>query len=101
MNQLQPAGESPRNTATAINQLIQGRSNATGTVTLTAGTTSTTIENDIFNENAQVFLSARTLNAAGAIATTYATVTAAGTVTITHANTGTTDRTFGYLVIGG
>ncbi len=101
MRELPPGGAEPRDVLFTVNELIRGRSNATGTVTLTANVTTTTIVSQIFNASAQVFLFPRTANAAGAVATTYATVTAAGTVTITHANAATTDRTFGYLVVGG
>lgn len=102
MRELPPSGVvKPRDLVFAINELMRGRSNAVGTVTLTAGVTSTAVDRQTFNAEAQVFLFPRTANAAAALATTYATITAAGTMTITHANAVSTDRTFGYLVIGG
>ena len=100
MRELPPAGSSLRDAVFAINQLIRGRSNAVGSVTLTASATSTTVTG-AFNRNAVVLLSPQTANAAAALATTHAVVTDANTVTITHANAGSTDRSFAYVVLGG
>lgn len=101
MKVLPEAGTNIRDTVVAINQLMRGRSNAVSQVTLAAGVTTTIVTGDNFNADAEVFLFPRTANAAAALATTYGSVTVAGTVTITHANAGTTDRTFALLVIGG
>lgn len=109
MRVLPPTGPQIRDLIIAINQLIAGRSNASDTVTLTASTTTTTITsaaNPNINENAQVFLFPKTASAAAELAagTIYATVSriaGVNTVTITHANSASTDRTFAYLVIGG
>src|SRR5688572_12964058 len=78
---------------TAINSLIEGKRNSSGTFTLTASATSTIVTNERCSTNSKVLFSPRTSNAAGAVATTYVTV-ANGSFTVTHANTGTTDRTF-------
>lgn len=104
MKILPPAGATLRDAVTAINELIRGRSNATDTVTLTANVTTTTYTGPNVNENAHVFLFPRTANAAGAVATTYASISriaGVNTVTITHANAATTDRTFAIAVLGG
>lgn len=104
MKELPPVGATPRDVTTAINQLIRGRSNAVGRVTLTANTTTTTITGELVNEHAEIFLTPRTSNAAAALGTTYASISrVAGvpTVTITHANNAQTDRTFGYIIVGG
>lgn len=101
MREIPPQGDTPRNIFALINELIRGRSNAVGTVTLTANVTTTTVTKSTINSSAQVFLSPKTVNAAAAVATTYISAIGAGTFTITHANAATTDRTFGYLVNGG
>lgn len=102
MRELPPSGQAtPRDRDFAINQLIQGRSNATSVVTLTPGSTSTVVARDTINQNAIVLMFPMTANAAAAVATTYARVTTAGVVTITHANAATSDRTFALLIIGG
>lgn len=87
----------------AIRQLAMGRSNATGTVTLTANAATTTVEAEHCTVGSIVNLTMpQTANAAAAIATTYiapATVTR-GQFIITHANNAQTDRTFGWEVRG-
>lgn len=88
-----------RDIVTAINQLIQGRSNATGTVTLAVAPATTTVvtKTDI-PADAAVFLSPTT---ASAQATTWRVTVQAGQFTITHAADAAVDRTFRWLVIGG
>jgi hypothetical protein len=84
----------------AINAILRGRSNATGSVTFTASVTSTTITDPRISADSVILLVPQTANAAGAVATTYQGVTANGSAVIQHANTGTTDRTFRYVVCG-
>ena len=102
MDKLPNVGFTERQLADAVNRLVDGRSNAVGDVTLRANQTTTVVTKSTFNGNARVFLFPQTANAAAAVATTYASVTAGGgSFTITHANAGSTDRTFSYLVLGG
>lgn len=85
-----------------IQQLIDGRNNASGQVTLTANDTATTISKSTINGDAAFIAFPATANAAAELAagTIHASV-AAGTVTITHANNAQTDRTFYYVILGG
>lgn len=85
---------------TAVLQLIRGRSNAVGSVTLTAGATSTTVDFVNCSQDSQVFLSPRTANAAAALATTYISSVGNKSFTIAHANAASTDRTFGFVALG-
>lgn len=104
MNTLPLTGATERQVHQAVRELIEGRSNAAGTVTLRASYATTTIEKPTINKNAIVILTPATANAAAEIGngTMYVTVAAAGgAFTITHANNAQTNRTFGYLVIGG
>lgn len=86
----------------AINELYQGRSNAIGTVTLTASATSTVVAAENCGDESAVFLSPTTANAAAEIGngTIYVSSVGNGTFTLTHANNAQTDRTFGYVAIG-
>lgn len=88
-----------RELAASINSIIDGKRNSSGTFTLTAGATSTVVTNERCSTDSKVLFSPRTSNAAGAVAATYVTV-ANGSFTVTHANTGTTDRTFAYDITG-
>lgn len=88
--------------ARAIQQLASGRSNAFGTVTLTASATSTTVTNKNCATGTVPILTPATANAAAASATTYiptATITN-GSFVIQHANNTQADRTFLYALHG-
>ena len=87
--------------ALALQQLAAGRSNATGSVTLTAGATSTVVSAINCSPGSAIFLFPRTANAAGALSTTYVSSVGKQTFTLTHANAGTSDRTFFYICLGG
>lgn len=86
--------------ALSLQQLASGRSNATGTVTLTAGATSTVVTPQNCASGSAVFLFPKTANAAGAMSTTYVSSVGKQTFTITHANAATVDRTFFYVCLG-
>lgn len=86
--------------ARTINELLKGRANNTGTVTLTAGTTTTTVTNNVFQSTSVPVLMPTTANAAGALATTYVSSRTTGSFVLTHANAGSTDRSFLYLFWG-
>jgi len=106
MRSLPPQGATLRDVIFAVNQLMAGRSNASGTVTLTANAASTTITGVNVNENAEAFFEPKTANAAaekgnGTMHYTITRIAGVPTVTITHANNAQTDRTFGYVIIGG
>lgn len=91
----------------AIIQLVQGRSNAVGEITLRAGHT-TTVATRLthpavtnVSQGSEVFLIQRTANAAAVIATTYVSSVGQGTFTVTHPNSANTDMTFGFESRGG
>ncbi len=86
--------------ATAIRQLAEGRSNAVGSVTLTANDTSTVVTAQNCGPDSFVYLMPKTANAAAALATTYIATIAAGTFTVTHANTADADKEFGFICLG-
>ena len=86
----------------AVRQLLEGRSNATGSVTLTPSATTTTVAAPTCAAGSAIFLFPQTANAAGALAGTYML---ASNVTkerfiVSHANAGTTDRTFWWVALG-
>ena len=87
--------------AQGVNQLADGKSNAYGTVTLTANAASTTVTDPKAGPSSIVTLEPRTANAAAAVATTYVTTHGDGTFVLTHANNAQNDKTFGYSLQGG
>ena len=94
--------KNPQKIVTAINQLAQGRSNATGSCTLTAGASSTTVSARNCGAGSVVLLSPRTAHAAAELAagSCYISAVALGSFTLAHANNAQIDRTFGYVCLG-
>lgn len=92
----------PRNIVSVVNQLAQGRSNATGSFSLTASDTTTTVTAPTCGAGSVVTLQPKTANAAAELGagTIYVSAVANGSFTVTHANDVTTDRTFGYVCLG-
>lgn len=84
-------------TVNAEYQLAAGQRQLCGTKTLTASAASTTISDDALPSGAIVFLFPRTANAAAALATTYQSASAKGSITLTHANNAQTDKTFNWV----
>jgi hypothetical protein len=101
VRQIPPTGVSDADRDFAIRELINGRNNATGSVTLTVSATTTTVTRTNASKDAIVLLFPTTANAAGALATTYISEVTRTGFTITHANAATADRTFYYVMVGG
>jgi hypothetical protein len=72
-----------------------------GSVTLTAGATTTVVSNLAASAQTYPFFVPLTANAAAAIGTTYVSSRGFRTFTITHANNAQVDRTFGYQLVAG
>ena len=86
----------------SIQQLGAGRSNAVGTVTLTASVATTTVTDNNVAAGSVPILVPTTANAAAEIGngTMYISAVANKSFTITHANSATTGRTFLYAIVG-
>lgn len=86
----------------AIEQLAQGRVNCTGTVTLAANVTSTTVSAPTVASGCVILLAPQTADAAAALGTTYITAAniSSGSFTVTHASASSVDRTFGWAAFG-
>lgn len=86
--------------ASAVNQILKGKTNNVGTVILTANTTTTTITDTRIGNNSVILLQPTTANAATALTTTYPGTPGSGSVVLNHANNAQTDRAFLYIVVG-
>ncbi len=86
----------------AIRDLFQGRSNAVGTVTLTANDTTTTVTALNVGLSSRVFLMPTTANAAADFGSgsLYISDVASGSFTITHPSDADTDKTFFWVALG-
>ncbi len=93
-------GATSRAIAHSVNQLLIGRINSVGEVTLTPNVTSTEVKRPYVGEGSVVILTPKTANAAAALSTTYVS-TSRGAFTITHDNSPQADRTFNFAALGG
>lgn len=91
-----------RNVSTTVNNIMRGKTNNTGSVTLTANAATTTLSDPNIGGNSVVNFSPTTANAAAEVGngTLYFDAPGSGSVVIEHANNAQTDRTFNYIVIG-
>ena len=92
--------DNPREVALVVRNLVDGKINSTGNLTLTAAATTTTISDQRAGGDSVIILMPTTSNAAAAISTTYVSARAKQSFTLTHLNNAQTDRTFGYVILG-
>ena len=86
--------------SSVINNTVDGKLNATGDVTLTASSTSTTLTDARIGANSIILFMPTTANGNSAKANLYVSARGDGTATLTHSSDSATDQTFGYIVIG-
>jgi hypothetical protein len=96
------AGGTPRETSQVVNNLLDGKSNNTGTFTCTASAATTAVTDFRAGKSSIILLMPQTANAAAEVGngTIHVSTRAKQSFTVTHANNSQTDRTFGYVVIG-
>lgn len=99
---LNPGESKIWNVVQVVRQLIEGKSNAVGTVTLTPNATSTAVAAPTAAPGSIVNLTPQTAHAAAAVPVTYilASNVTQGQFIISHANIPSADRTFGWEVRG-
>lgn len=98
---LNPAGGTPREISEVVNNLVEGKSNNTGTVTLAvAGAITTTLTDERIGYDSIILFMPTTANAASAFGGLYVSAKIKGSATLTHAANVLTDKTYGYLVVG-
>jgi len=91
----------PREIAEVVNNLIEGKSNNTGTITLAvASATTTTIYDERIGANSVILLMPKTASAVSVITSTYISATNKGNAVITHTANTVADKTFRYIVVG-
>ena len=95
-------GGDPRAVASAVNLLIDGKLNATGTFTLTASATSTTVTDLRASGDSVILYSPLSANASAEVGngTIFISARNKQNFVVTPANNGQTDRNFMYVVLG-
>ena len=91
-------GGEPRNVAEVINNAMNGKTNNTGTVTLRASNTTTTITDERLGFDSVILLSP--LTATAAAQAPYVSTKAKGSIIITHTSVASTDLNFDYIIVG-
>tara|TARA_S200002703_G_C3618476_1_gene189968 strand:- start:151 stop:468 length:318 start_codon:yes stop_codon:yes gene_type:complete len=96
------AGGTPRETSQVVNNLLDGKSNNTGTFTCTASAATTAVTDFRAGKSSIILLMPQTANAAAEVGngTIHVSTRAKQSFTVTHANNSQTDRTFGYVIVG-
>jgi hypothetical protein len=86
----------------ALQNLAAGRSNAVGSVTLAAGSSTTTVTTANCAQNSTPILTPASASAAAEVGNgaMYVSAVTNGSFTITHTNSATTGRTFLYALLG-
>ena len=98
---LSPSGGDEREVATAVNNLLNGKLNSIGEVTLTDSQTTTTLSDRRLGPDSVVLLVPLTSNAAdAAIAGIYVSARTNGSCTLNHASDVDTDQDFAYAILG-
>ena len=89
-----------RQCAITINNVMDGKINSTGEITLTASATSTTLSDARIGANSVILFMPRSANARTALNTLYVSARASGSATLTHASSTNTDQDLSYVIIG-
>jgi hypothetical protein len=98
---LNPSGALPREISEVVNNLIEGKSNNTGTVTLAvASATTTTLYDERIGYDSIIVFMPTTANAASAMTNLYVSAKIQGSATLTHSANTSADKTYGYIVVG-
>jgi uncharacterized membrane protein len=98
---LNPSGALPREISEVVNNLVEGKSNNTGTVTLAiASATNTTLYDERIGYDSIIVFMPTTANAASAMTNLYVSAKTQGSATLTHSANTSADKTYGYIVVG-
>ena len=95
-----PGGADARTTANVIRNLVDGKSNNTGSITLTANATTSTLTDQRVGANSVIVLMPKSATAASAMTSLFVSARGTGTATLTHDSNAATDRQFEYVIIG-
>lgn len=92
----------PKKVILSLQQLAAGRSNAVGSVTLTASATTTTVTDNNCAAGSVPILIPTTAHASAEVGagTIYISAVANRSFTVTHANNSQADRTYLYAILG-
>ncbi len=98
---LPPFGGDQRAVAEVVRGVMDGKTNNTGVITLTAGgATSTTLNDARIGFDSVVIFSPLTSSAAALVGSLYVSARSQGAATLTHAANSASDRKYAYIIVG-
>lgn len=101
VNALPPGGTNDqRKVATAINQILQGKTNNTLTITLAANADNTEVKDNRIGSESTILFTPRSASAAAISASVYVISKSKGMAIIGHANDAAADKMFDLAIIG-
>ena len=89
-----------RQCAITINNVMDGKINSTGSITLSASATTTTLNDARIGLNSVILFMPQTANARTALNTLFVTSRASGSATLNHSSSTNTDQNLSYVIIG-
>jgi hypothetical protein len=97
---LPPFGGDQRAVAEIVNNIMDGKTNNIGKVTLAQSATTTTLTDARIGIDSVILFTPLSDHSASEMAHLYISAQTTGSATITHRNTGHTDLNFQYIVVG-
>ena len=97
---LPPFGGDQRAVAEVVNGIMDGKTNNIGTVTLAQSSTTTTLTDARIGIESVILFTPTSSNSASEMAHLFISAQTNGSATITHRNTGHSDLTFQYIIVG-
>jgi len=86
--------------STTLNNVMDGKINSTGSVTLTASNTTTTLTDARIGGDSVIVFMPITSNGATAFQNLFVSARTSGSATLTHTSSSNADQNFAYAVIG-
>ena len=86
--------------STSLNNTINGKLNSTGSITLRANQTTTTLTDARIGGDSVIVFMPITSNGATAFQNLFVSARTSGSATLTHASSSNADQNFAYAVIG-
>ena len=98
---LPPMGGDQRAVAEVVRNIMDGKTNNTGEITLSAGgATTTTLNDERIGYGSAIIFTPLTVNAAGFVGSMYISARNKGSAVIAHPSNTLSDRKFSYVVVG-
>tara|TARA_B100000674_G_scaffold182815_1_gene148060 strand:- start:941 stop:1267 length:327 start_codon:yes stop_codon:yes gene_type:complete len=86
--------------STTLNNVMDGKINSTGEITLRASQTTTTLEDARIGGDSVIVFMPITANGKTAENDLFVSARQSGQATLTHASSGNTDQNFAYIIVG-